>query len=126
MRALKIRTRQGMVALTGEEAGALRDRLAQVGSAQAAGGTLSVSANASTSITFTDVEKAAVLEVLGGLAGASERRRGAGSAKGRARKRPRPRIAARSPCVPKMSGARTLAHARFFARTDVFFALMPT
>jgi hypothetical protein len=66
MRALKIRTRQGMVALTGEEAGALRDRLAQVGSAQAAGGTLSVSANASTSITFTDVEKAAVLEVLVG------------------------------------------------------------
>ena len=66
MRDLKIRTRQGMVALTGEEAGALRDRLAQVGSAQAAGGTLVVSANASTSITFTDVEKATVLEVLVG------------------------------------------------------------
>jgi len=64
MRALKIRTRQGMVALTGEEAGELRDRLAQVGPARAAGGTLVVSANASTSITFTDVEKAAVLEVL--------------------------------------------------------------
>jgi hypothetical protein len=51
---------------TGEEAGALQDRLARVGSAQAAGGTLSVSANASTSITFTEVEKAAVLEVLVG------------------------------------------------------------
>jgi len=39
-------------------------RLAQFGSAQAAGGTLSVSANASTSVTFTEVEKAAVVEVL--------------------------------------------------------------
>lgn len=64
MRALKIRTRQGMVALTGEEAGALRERLAQVGSARSAGGTISVSANASTSVTFTDVEKVAVLDVL--------------------------------------------------------------
>lgn len=64
MRALKIRTRQGMVALTGDEARALRDRLAQIDSARSAGGTLSVSANASTSVTFTDVEKVAVLEVL--------------------------------------------------------------
>ena len=64
MRALKIRTREGMVALTGKEASALRDRLAQVGSARSAGGTLSVSANASTSVTFTDAEKAAVLDVL--------------------------------------------------------------
>jgi hypothetical protein len=64
MRPLKIRTRQGMIVLTGDEAGALRDQLAQVGAAQSAGGTLSVSANASTSITFTEVEKAAVLEVL--------------------------------------------------------------
>jgi hypothetical protein len=53
-----------MVALTGDEAGALRDRLAQVEAAQPAGGTLSVSANASTSVTFTDVEKVAVLDVL--------------------------------------------------------------
>ena len=64
MRALKIRTRRGMVALTGDEAGALRDRLAQTGSARSAGGTLSVSANASTSVTFTDAEKATVLDVL--------------------------------------------------------------
>ena len=64
MRALKVRTRQGMVALTGEEVGVLRDRLAQVGSAHAAGGTLTVSANASTSVTFTEVEKIAVLDVL--------------------------------------------------------------
>jgi len=42
----------------------MRDRLARVGSARAAGSTLVVSANASTSITFTDVEKAAVLDVL--------------------------------------------------------------
>jgi len=64
VRALKVRTRQGIVALTGEEVGVLRDRLAQVGSAHAAGGTLTVSANASTSVTFTDVEKVAVLDVL--------------------------------------------------------------
>jgi hypothetical protein len=55
-----------MVALTGDEARALRDRLQQVEAAQPAGGTLSVSANASTSVTFTDVEKAAVLDVLTG------------------------------------------------------------
>jgi hypothetical protein len=58
MRGLKVRTRQGMVALTGEEAGALRERLAQVAAAEPAGGTLSVSANASTSVTFTETEKA--------------------------------------------------------------------
>ena len=57
-----------MVALTGDEAGALRDRLTQVEAAHPAGGTLSVSANASTSVTFTDVEKAAVLDVLAGWA----------------------------------------------------------
>ena len=66
MRALKIRTRQGMVALTGGEAAALREHLEQAGSGHAAAGTLSVSANASTSVTFTDIEKAAVLEVLVG------------------------------------------------------------
>ena len=53
-----------MVALTGDEVGALRDRLTQVEAAQPAGATLSVSANASTSVTFTDVEKIAVLDVL--------------------------------------------------------------
>jgi hypothetical protein len=53
-----------MIALTGEEASALRDRLVQVAAAQSAGGTLSVSANASTSVTFTDTEKVAVLDVL--------------------------------------------------------------
>ena len=57
-----------MVALTGDEAGALRERLTQVEAAQAAGGTLSVSANASTSVTFPDVEKVAVLDVLAGWA----------------------------------------------------------
>jgi hypothetical protein len=66
MRALKIRTRQGMISLTGDEAGALRDLLGQVRSGKAAGGTLFVSSNASTSITFTEVEKAAVLDVLDG------------------------------------------------------------
>jgi hypothetical protein len=53
-----------MVALTGGEAGALADRLTQVEAAQSAGGTLAVSANASTSVTFTEVEKGAVLDVL--------------------------------------------------------------
>ena len=66
MRALKVRTGQGMVALTGDEAAALRERLTQVETAQPAGETLSVSANASTSVTFTDVEKVAVLDVLAG------------------------------------------------------------
>jgi hypothetical protein len=66
MRALTIRTRQGMISLTGDEAGALRDLLAQVRSGKAAGGTLFVSSNASTSITCTEVEKAAVLDVLDG------------------------------------------------------------
>lgn len=55
-----------MVALTSDEAGALRDRLTQVEAGQPAGGTLSVSANASTSVTFTEAEKVAVLDVLAG------------------------------------------------------------
>jgi hypothetical protein len=57
VRGLKVRTREGMVALAGEEASALRERLAQVAAAEPAGGTLSVSANASTSVTFTEAEK---------------------------------------------------------------------
>jgi len=55
-----------MVALTGDEAEVLRDCLAQAGAARSAGGTLTVSANASTSVTFTDAEKAAVVDVLAG------------------------------------------------------------
>ena len=53
-----------MVALTGDEARALQSRLAETGSAHSAGETLSVSANASTSVTFTGIEKAAVFDVL--------------------------------------------------------------
>jgi hypothetical protein len=53
-----------MVALTADEARALKSRLEGSDSARSAGGTLGVSANASTSVTFTDAEKAAVLDVL--------------------------------------------------------------
>src|SRR3982074_3504084 len=61
---LKIRTSQGMVVLNAEEADQLRERLRRVPSAQVAEGTIRVSANASTSVTFTETEKVAVLEVL--------------------------------------------------------------
>jgi hypothetical protein len=64
LRSLKIRTGQGMVLLTAEEARALKARLAGSESAQSASGTLAVSANASTSVTFTEVEKVAVLDIL--------------------------------------------------------------
>jgi len=40
------------------------ERLAATDSARAAGETLAVSANASTSVTFTEAEKAAVFDVL--------------------------------------------------------------
>jgi hypothetical protein len=53
-----------MVALTSDEACALHSRLAEAGSAHSAGETLPVSANASTSVTFTGIEKAAVFDVL--------------------------------------------------------------
>jgi hypothetical protein len=53
-----------MVLLTAEEAAALLERLEGSDSGRAAAGTFSVSANASTSVTFTDVEKGAVLAVL--------------------------------------------------------------
>jgi hypothetical protein len=53
-----------MVVLSAAEAAELRDRLGQVRAGQPAGQTMAVSANASTSVTFTDIEKAAVLEVL--------------------------------------------------------------
>jgi hypothetical protein len=63
-RGLKVRTRQGMVALTAAEAATLLKRLEESDSGRAAAGTFSVSANASTSVTFTDVEKIAVLDAL--------------------------------------------------------------
>jgi hypothetical protein len=53
-----------MVALTAAEAGELQDRLGRVPAGQPASETMAVSANASTSVTFTDIEKAAVYEVL--------------------------------------------------------------
>jgi hypothetical protein len=53
-----------MIVLTAIEAGELRDQLGRVPVGQRASETMAVSANASTSVTFTDVEKAAVLEVL--------------------------------------------------------------
>ena len=64
MRGLKIRTGQGMVVLAPDEARALESRLESSDSARSAGGTLRVSANASTSVTFTEAEKAVVLDVL--------------------------------------------------------------
>jgi hypothetical protein len=50
-----------MVALTGEEPAAPEERLTQVAATEGAGGTLSVSANASTSVTFTEAEPRRVL-----------------------------------------------------------------
>ena len=64
MRGLKVRTGEGMFALSAEEARALNARLAGSESARSAGETLAVSANASTSVTFTEAEKVAVLDVL--------------------------------------------------------------
>ena len=58
-----------MVALTGDEASALKGRLEGLDSARSAAGTLAVSSNASTSVTFTEAEKAAVLDVLVGWLG---------------------------------------------------------
>ena len=63
-RGVKVRTGQGMVALTGEEAAELLARLKGDSAGRAAGQSMAVSANASTSVTFTAVEKAAVFEVL--------------------------------------------------------------
>jgi hypothetical protein len=63
-RGLKIRTNRGMVALSAGEAAELLTGLARDMGGQAAGQTMAVSANASTSVTFTDVEKAAVLRWL--------------------------------------------------------------
>jgi hypothetical protein len=60
-----------MVALTAEEATALRQRLRQSPAGRPASGTIGVSANASTSVTFTGGEKLAVLEVLTEWAGSA-------------------------------------------------------
>jgi len=64
VRGLKVRTARGMVALNADEARALKARLAGSHSTQPAAETLEVSANASTSVTFTEAEKTAVLAVL--------------------------------------------------------------
>jgi hypothetical protein len=61
---LKIRTSRGMVSLNDQEAAKLRKRLRGVSAAQSAEETIAVSANASTSVTFTQAEKAAVAGVL--------------------------------------------------------------
>ena len=53
-----------MIALSGEEASEFRERLRRVPSAQSAEGTIAVSSNASTSVSFTETEKAAVVDVL--------------------------------------------------------------
>lgn len=53
-----------MIALTAAEAGELQDRLVRMPAARPASQTMAVSANASTSVTFTDAEKGVVLVVL--------------------------------------------------------------
>jgi hypothetical protein len=63
-RGLKIRTSRGMIALSAAETAELRERLRRLPSARSAEGTIAVSANASTSVSFTETEQAAVLEVL--------------------------------------------------------------
>jgi len=53
-----------MIELSGREAGELRERLRRVAAAQAAEETIAVSANASTSVTFTHPQTVAVIDVL--------------------------------------------------------------
>ncbi len=53
-----------MVSLNDHEAAELRERLRGVPAAQSAEETIAVSVNASSSVTFTPTEKAAVVEVL--------------------------------------------------------------
>ena len=53
-----------MIELSDREAGELRERLRRVALAQPAEETIAVSANASTSVTFTHTQKVAVIEVL--------------------------------------------------------------
>jgi hypothetical protein len=62
---LRIRTSGGMIELSDQEASELRERLRLVTSAQPAEETIAVSANASTSVTFTHAQKVAVIDVLG-------------------------------------------------------------
>lgn len=61
---LRIRTQRGMIELADTEANELRERLSRVPSAQPAEETIAVSANASTSVTFTRAQQQAVLDVL--------------------------------------------------------------
>src|SRR5437899_2858027 len=61
---LRIRTSRGMTELSDREAGELRERLRRVASAQPAEETIAVSANASTSVTFTHTQTVAVVDVL--------------------------------------------------------------
>ncbi|HEX6490638.1 MAG TPA: hypothetical protein VF002_04605 [Gaiellaceae bacterium] len=61
---LKIRTSGGMIELDDREAAELRERLRRLPAAQPAEETIAVAANASTSVAFTQVQVAAVLEVL--------------------------------------------------------------
>lgn len=61
---LRIRTQRGMIELADAEADELRERLRLVPSAQPAEETIAVSANASTSVTFTRAQQQAVLDVL--------------------------------------------------------------
>jgi hypothetical protein len=61
---LRIRTSGGMIELSDREAGELRERLRRVASAQPAEDTIAVSANASTSVTFTHTQKVVVIDVL--------------------------------------------------------------
>ena len=61
---MRIRTSGGMIELSDREAGELRERLRRVASAQPAEETIAVSANASTSVTFTLTQKVVVIDVL--------------------------------------------------------------
>lgn len=69
-----------MVSLGDEEAEALRQRLRDDPAARSAEETIAVSQNATTSVTLTPPEKAAVLEVLTGWLADSEGRAGTGPA----------------------------------------------
>ena len=61
---MRIRTSGGMIELSDREAGELRERLRRVAAAQPAEETIAVSANASTSVTFTRTQKVVVIAVL--------------------------------------------------------------
>ena len=61
---MRIRTSGGMIELSDREAGELRERLRRVASAQPTEETIAVSANASTSVTFTHTQKVTVIDVL--------------------------------------------------------------